>query len=569
MLIYGKTYLNWYNKIIVANLNPVIQGNEYQLRADYEGEFFLVTSDGRKVFQILKTLGFRWNGIKGNSMWYTNLHDLMDKPEAVSTLSSLDINIDSLIEAMPANGIGPAPTPIPIPQRQKAIPESTSNLPEKSLLYILAEAINIDGVSQGEPIATRSDNGKILYITESGEEGVIPDRSKMKYVKDLSDKMIMGRSLKELFQKYRELNPNYNIEKIETVENDPMEEDTDVMPIKEGSLRIPEDMISPYQKDIEKGFLDSDKNIVINALAGTGKTSVLKHLASFKPENERWLYLVFNKKNQLEAKEEFPDGVDVYTSHSFLGRVLQFNGENLPKTDLWSESEGDFSKKDKKRKRFGRTKSSYFIDELMKDDISFPRSKPTQANPNGKPNYDAKMVINKIVSLSKASAVNPMDANATEQIDKVIREFYIDTRLPDKYGDPGPDYQPQLVEKSLIILRACLPSDSDTQEQALFPRESLELRDHDDTLWFSALRRESLNWPVQNYDVILVDEVQDFNECQRMMLEVLSTHAKIIAVGDPNQSIYMFRGAGQNAFDKTQKTLVGTNRGAGGLPFAG
>jgi ABC-type cobalamin/Fe3+-siderophores transport system ATPase subunit len=57
-------------------------------------------------------------------------------------------------------------------------------------------------------------------------------------------------------------------------------------------------------------------------LAGTGKTTVLRHIASFKKPGEKWIYLVFNKRNQLEAKESFPKDIESMTSHGFLKDVL-------------------------------------------------------------------------------------------------------------------------------------------------------------------------------------------------------------------------------------------------------
>lgn len=34
------------------------------------------------------------------------------------------------------------------------------------------------------------------------------------------------------------------------------------------------------------------------------------------------LYLVFNKKNEIEAKIEFPENTDVFTTNSFFGNIV-------------------------------------------------------------------------------------------------------------------------------------------------------------------------------------------------------------------------------------------------------
>ena len=56
----------------------------------------------------------------------------------------------------------------------------------------------------------------------------------------------------------------------------------------------------------------------MEAKAGTGKTTTLKKLANMVPDKSI-LYLVYNKKNEMEAKEEFPFNVDVFTTNSFCG----------------------------------------------------------------------------------------------------------------------------------------------------------------------------------------------------------------------------------------------------------
>jgi Type III restriction enzyme, res subunit len=88
---------------------------------------------------------------------------------------------------------------------------------------------------------------------------------------------------------------------------------------------------NPYQDAVIEEFANTDKNIVINALAGTGKTTTLKRLArDFKKPGERWIYLVYNNKNQKEAERKFKEeGIDieVKTSHSFLGDVLKANAK--------------------------------------------------------------------------------------------------------------------------------------------------------------------------------------------------------------------------------------------------
>lgn len=68
--------------------------------------------------------------------------------------------------------------------------------------------------------------------------------------------------------------------------------------------------------------------------------------------------------------------------------------------------------------------------------------------------------------------------------------------------------------------------------------------DFDDMLWLPWLL--AIKFPP--VALILLDEAQDTNSCQRQLLSgMCSNGARLIAVGDTHQSIYAFRGADHNA----------------------
>lgn len=70
--------------------------------------------------------------------------------------------------------------------------------------------------------------------------------------------------------------------------------------------------------------------------------------------------------------------------------------------------------------------------------------------------------------------------------------------------------------------------------------------DFDDMIWFPFVYR--LN--VGKFDVVFVDEAQDLNAAQMaMVLSACKIGGRIIAVGDPQQAIYLFRGADSQSID--------------------
>lgn len=76
-----------------------------------------------------------------------------------------------------------------------------------------------------------------------------------------------------------------------------------------------------------------------------------------------------------------------------------------------------------------------------------------------------------------------------------------------------------------------------------------KLYDFDDLLCksYEQLRADKTKRPQYRY--VLVDEFQDTSVLQYEMLKLVSAQQNIFAIGDPNQSIYAFRGAGAEMFD--------------------
>jgi superfamily I DNA/RNA helicase len=59
------------------------------------------------------------------------------------------------------------------------------------------------------------------------------------------------------------------------------------------------------------------------------------------------------------------------------------------------------------------------------------------------------------------------------------------------------------------------------------------------------------NIPLTKYDLVAVDESQDLNQIQiEIVARLMKSDGRIITIGDPNQSMYRFRGADSTAMDK-------------------
>jgi len=94
----------------------------------------------------------------------------------------------------------------------------------------------------------------------------------------------------------------------------------------------------------QSSIIQSDGNIKINAVAGSGKTTTLISYAESRPKNSKILYLAFNKSVKLEANKRFKSkklfNVDVQTAHSLafkhvvIGNKLQINSNGYKNHEL-------------------------------------------------------------------------------------------------------------------------------------------------------------------------------------------------------------------------------------------
>lgn len=85
----------------------------------------------------------------------------------------------------------------------------------------------------------------------------------------------------------------------------------------------------------------------------------------------------------------------------------------------------------------------------------------------------------------------------------------------------------------------------------------LSVVDFDDMIWLPV----ELDMNVKHYDVVFVDEAQDFNEVQRQLILKTCNGGRMIVVGDPKQAIYGFRGADSASMKLFQDTLTQSPRG--------
>lgn len=283
---------------------------------------------------------------------------------------------------------------------------------------------------------------------------------------------------------------------------------------KANPYRIPDHLLSDAQRAFELAFTDGEKHIVGGARAGSGKTTMLKHVASCRKGNEKWVYLAFGRKNAKEGREKMPRFVKSQTTHGFCSGLLR-----RAKLEL-AEEPND-------------SKTWIVLEDLY----------PSMEN---KARKRIRKAVYKLVGLCKNFACKPGDHAA---IKSVFEQYTFELGGDD--GDGVIVNEQEEIDMTLELTSEVL--------QLSLPGEKYgTMYDFDDMLWYVVM----LNLDVPKVDVVLADEVQDFNACQIWLLRKLAAKGtRIIAVGDPYQAVFRFRGADCDAYYKVIEALTDTKRG--------
>lgn len=251
---------------------------------------------------------------------------------------------------------------------------------------------------------------------------------------------------------------------------------------------------SDEQQAIFNWFATGSGNLVVQARAGTGKTTTIKQAFSHAPEAGPLLYAVFNKKNQKEAAEKITDArVEVRTLHSL--------GFMFIKT-MWPKAQPD-------------------------DNVEFHRiNAVAPLLPDEVPNLIARIVgfcknlfcgvptVNEVLEVIDARDLSAPDTMAIAYPDKKLAEIAI-----------------EVLKRSLVA-------------------EDSGLVSFNDMVWLPV----AAGWVKPMFNLAVIDEAQDMNMPQLMMAEKASA-GRICIVGDDRQAIYGFRGAASDGMHLMKQRL--------------
>lgn len=254
---------------------------------------------------------------------------------------------------------------------------------------------------------------------------------------------------------------------------------------------------TPEQQAIYTAWTGTKKSLMIDALAGTGKTTTLVGLSEVMEQGkkEETLVLVFNKKNKEEMAAKFPRRYDVMTLSGLGYRALS-RGLNR-KLQLNSDKNAAILKS--------------LLDGVPKESLPREIWSDTMA----------------LVSTAKTAGYVPEDW--TDKLHPLVSDIDADELFESWCDERFITPSPELFNLVRQVLSESIRRGLD---EAVI--------DFDDMIYLSVLGAGAY----RRYPVVLVDEAQDLSRLNHLQLKKsLDFLGRLVVVGDPRQAIYAFRGA--------------------------
>jgi DNA helicase-2/ATP-dependent DNA helicase PcrA len=273
---------------------------------------------------------------------------------------------------------------------------------------------------------------------------------------------------------------------------------------------------SSYQLEVFRMVRTTNRNLVVKAVAGSGKSKTLHSVALMV--TGRTASVAFNKSIADElAKKLAGTGMESSTTHALARRVVI---EGLPEVYVKVEKY-KYSRMIRSARDAAKAKGTLCGERLTDEQRKVIKDE-------GFPEGDCERLLN----LARLALLD-MDADDfPAQIRKLAERHDVDSH-------------PCLWPVIETTVRNCMWIGCELPEQS-YRRPTFEI-DYTDMLWLPHVHNLR---PRVGYDVLCVDECQDISKAgRRFLMSCLAPNGRLIWVGDKKQACYGFAGADADSFD--------------------
>ena len=282
---------------------------------------------------------------------------------------------------------------------------------------------------------------------------------------------------------------------------------------------------SVYQQKIYDFITNGSGNAVVSAVAGSGKTTTLINAIKLIPKDKNLIFLAFNKSIAGEIRERVPQdlsNIDVKTVHGYGFSAIQKSFSCEIDNRKYRKILNDII-------LFHQTNEMKVLDKYAFDgkiiklcmDFAFQDGDAQLIE-------DKTSYFNRVISLTDLGRLNLIDLknmdNGIDQLNQLAKKH--DLTLID-----GECFRAWM----LINIGASYTFKVDFTDMVFLP-----IHYKIDTL---------------KYDIVMIDEAQDLNACQRELMKkaMKPNVGRFIGVGDEKQAIYGFAGADASSFNKLKE----------------
>lgn len=264
---------------------------------------------------------------------------------------------------------------------------------------------------------------------------------------------------------------------------------------------------SPEQEAVWAEVASGGRHVIVQALAGTGKSFTCREAMHRVPATTNILYLAFSKAIVEEFKPGAPANATVCTLNSLGFRACR---AAFPKAIMDED------------------KVAGIISEVYRP--SHRVDAETQKF--------VGIAVEKMVALCQAYNI---DGSSIEDLLEIASRHDVEMS----------------ADVSAEVLRL-------VPEVLQIDRDRTNVLSFNDQLWFPIVH----NLTMPKYDLIFVDEAQDLNVVQHeLIMRMIGPNTRVVAVGDDNQAIFGFRGSDVDSIANLSTKLQSTNREVVTLPL--
>lgn len=263
-------------------------------------------------------------------------------------------------------------------------------------------------------------------------------------------------------------------------------------------------IFNEFQNKIIEAYRYTNKNLVVEAAPGSGKTTILLELLKFVNPIRKVIFLAFNKSIVNELKDRVPINIKCNTLHSLGYKCL--------------------IRHYKEKLILNENKTFILIKKKLKDKIS-----TWQEIPSSKIN-GYLFIIQDLYNIYRLT-----DSNTAEDLLECAIKYNID------YED---DVHISRAFECFIELDLYNKKDNIGKERMI---------DFIDMIYLPNLLKNKIETTIEKFDEVFIDEGQDLSIIQQKLIDlILKKQGRFIMVGDKNQCIYSFLGSDIYSFQNYQ-----------------